>query len=129
MRRRSSLSAMDNGRPDRGVATPPRPAAISNQPPPLPPPKPTGERELREAMERADTESVLYDAHLGYAPTFNRARLSANLSAGLKSAAITKATLEEGDVAETVRVLDDAFSGVVDVDFLGQASSAFHNRR
>ena len=38
----------------------PRPAA------PAPPPKPTGERELREAMERADTESVLYDSHLGY---------------------------------------------------------------
>ena len=96
---------------------------------PAPPPKPTGERELREAMERADTESVLYDAHLGNAVTFNRSRLSANLSAGLKSATIAKATLEEGDVAESVRVLDDAFSGVVDVDFLGQASSAYHNRR
>ena len=96
---------------------------------PAPPPKPTGERELREAMERADTESVLYDAHLGYAPTFNRNRLSANLSAGLKSATIAKATIAEGDVAEAVRVLDDAFSGVVDVDFLGQSSSAYHNRR
>ena len=80
-------------------------------------------------MERADTESVLYDAHLGNAVTFNRSRLSANLSAGLKSAAVAKATLEEGDATETVRVLDDAFSGVVDVDFLGQASSAYHNRR
>ena len=105
--------------PDRAV----RPAA------PAPPPKPTGERELREAMERADTESVLYDAHLGNAVTFNRSRLSANLSAGLKSAAVAMATLAEGDATESVRVLDDAFSGVVDVDFLGQASSAYHNRR
>ena len=80
-------------------------------------------------MERADTKSVLFDAHLGYAPTFNRNRLSANLSAGLKSATIAKATIAEGDVAEAVRVLDDAFSGVVDVDFLGQSSSAYHNRR
>ena len=80
-------------------------------------------------MERADTESVLYDAHLGYAVTFNRSRLSTNLSVGLKSAAVAKATLEEGDATEAVRVLDDAFSGVVDVDFLGQASSAYHNRR
>ena len=80
-------------------------------------------------MEKADTESVLYDAHFGYAATFNRSKLSANLSAGLKAAAITKATLEEKDVAESVRILDDAFSGVVDVDFLGQASSAFHNKR
>ena len=106
-----------------------QPGRVHQPAAPAPPPKPTGEWELREAMERADTESVLYDAHLGYAPTFNRARLSANLSAGLKSAAITKATLEEGDVAETVRVLDDAFSGVVDVDFLGQASSTYHNKR
>ena len=96
---------------------------------PAPPPNPTGERELREAMERADTESVLYYAHLGYDPTFNRNRLSANLSAGLKSATISKATLAEGDVAEAVRVLDDAFSGVVDINFLGQSSSAYHNRR
>ena len=80
-------------------------------------------------MERADTESVLYDAHLGNAVTFNRSRLSANLSAGLKSAAVAMATLAEGDATESVRVLDDAFSGVVDVDFLGQASSAYHNRR
>ena len=84
---------------------------------------------MREAMGRADTESVLYDAHLGYAVTFNRSRLSANLSAGLKSAAVAMATLAEGDATESVRVLDDAFSGVVDVDFLGQASSAYHNRR
>ena len=92
------------------------------------PPKPTGERELREAMERADTESVLYDANLGAAATFNRSKLNANLSVGLKSAAINKATADNKDVAEAVRVLDDAFSGVVDVDFLGQASSTFNNK-
>ena len=80
-------------------------------------------------MERVDTESILYDTHLGYAATFNRSKLSTNLSAGLKAAAITKATLEEKDFAESVRILDDPFSGVVDVDFLGQASSAFHNKR
>ena len=96
---------------------------------PVPPPKPTGERELREAMERADTESVLYDANLGAAVTFNRSKLNANLSAGLKSATVAKATTDKKDVAEAVRVLDDAFSGVVDVDFLGQASATFNNRR
>ena len=32
-------------------------------------------------------------------------------------------------MSEAVRVLDDAFSGVVDVDFIGQASSAFNNQR
>ena len=113
----------------QGGGNAPQPGRPGKPAAPVPPLKPTRERELREAMERADTESVLYDAHLGYAATFNRSKLSANLSAGLKAAAVTKATLEESDVAESVRILDDAFSGVVDVDFLGQASSAFHNKR
>ena len=110
-----------------GPHTPGRPARQAAAP--APPPKPTGERELREAMERADTESVLYDADLGAAVTFNRARLNANLSAGLKAAAVKKATNDNKDAAEAVRVLDDAFSGVVDVDFLGQASATFNNNR
>ena len=33
------------------------------------------------------------------------------------------------DPAEAVRILDDAFSGVVDVDFLGQSSKPFSNNR
>ena len=116
-----------SGLGNSGSATPGRPARQAAAP--APPPKPTGERELREAMERADTESVLYDADLGAAVTFNRARLNANLSAGLKAAAVKKATNENKDAAEAVRVLDDAFSGVVDVDFLGQASATFNNNR
>ena len=52
--------------------------------PPTPLPKPTGERELREAMEKADRESVIFDADLGPVPIFNRTKLSAALSAGLK---------------------------------------------
>ena len=116
-----------SGLGNSGSATPGRPARQAAAP--APPPKPTGERELREAMERADTESVLYDANLGAAATFNRAKLNANLSAGLKSAAVAKASTENKDVSEAVRVLDDAFSGVVDVDFIGQASSAFTNQR
>ena len=96
---------------------------------PAPPPKPTGERELREAMERSDKESVLYDANLGQAATFNRARLSAQLSSGLKSSVIQAATAAGADVVEAVRVLDDAFSGVEDVDFIGQSSAKYNNKR
>ena len=111
------LNPSQSGRPGRPAVAP------------APPPKPTGERELREAMERADTESVLYDANLGQAITFNRAKLSANLSAGLKSSAISKAGDDGTDVSEAVRLLDDAFSGVEDVDFLGQASATYNNSR
>ena len=96
---------------------------------PAPPPKPTGERELREAMERSDKESVLYDANLGQAATFNRARLSAQLSSGLKSSVIQAAAAAGADVVEAVRVLDDAFSGVEDVDFIGQSSAKYNNKR
>ena len=97
----------------------------ANSPPVAP--KPTGERELREALDRADRESVLFDANLGPSPVYNRARLSAALSAGLKSAVVGAA--EEGQAAEAVRVLDDAFGGVEDVDFLGQATKPFNNNR
>ena len=96
---------------------------------PAPPPKPTVERELREAMERSDKESVLYDANLGQAATFNRARLSAQLSSGLKSSVIQAAAAAGADVVEAVRVLDDAFSGVEDVDFIGQSSAKYNNKR
>ena len=42
---------------------------------------------------------------------------------------IANAENKSGDVAEAVRVLDDAFSGVENVDFLGQASKKFENTR
>ena len=104
-------------------------ASVSSKNPPAPPPKPTGERELREALEKADRESVIFDADLGPVPIFNRTKLSAALSAGLKKTVIEAAEKKAGDVAEAVRILDDAFSGVENVDFLGQASRKFENSR
>ena len=106
-----------------------RTASVSSKNPPAPPPKPTGERELREALEKADRESVIFDADLGPVPIFNRTKLSAALSAGLKKTVIEAAEKKVGDVAEAVRILDDAFSGVENVDFLGQASRKFENSR
>ena len=106
-----------------------RTASVSSKNPPAPPPKPTGERELREALEKADRESVIFEADLGPVPIFNRTKLSAALSAGLKKTVIEAAEKKVGDVAEAVRILDDAFSGVENVDFLGQASRKFENSR
>jgi len=84
-----------------------------------------GERELREALEAADLESVVFNADLGPLPTFNRAKLSAAFSAGLKDAVITNATTAGKDAAEAVRILDDAFSAVEDVDFMGRETKPF----
>ena len=90
-------------------------------------PKPSGERELREALSRSENESVLFEANLGSSPIYNRAKLSAALSAGIKTAVIAAA--KDGDAAEAVRVIDDAFGGVEDVDFLGQATKPFVSNR
>ena len=55
--------------------------------------------------------------------------MSAQLSSGLKSSVIQAATAAGTDVVDAVRVLDDAFSGVEDVDFIGQSSAKYNNKR
>ncbi len=94
-----------------------------------PPREEEGKRELREALEKSELESVIFDANLGACPTFNRARLSANLSAGLKCSVVEKTSAAGGDIAEAVRVLDDAFSSVEDVEFLGKESKTWNNAK
>ncbi len=88
-----------------------------------------GDGGLREALKKADLESIVFDADLGPGPTFNRSKLSAALSAGLKARVINHAENKNNDVAEAVRVLDDAFGGVEDVDFLGKETKSFSNSR
>jgi len=100
-----------------------QPAAAAKHPPPLS----SGEAEMRATLAKADRESIVFDANLGKTAIFNRTKLSAAFSASLKQAVVGAATRE--DVAESVRVLDDAFSCVEDVDFLGQASKPYENHR
>jgi len=88
---------------------------------------PRGEVELREAMEKADRESIVFDANLGNTAIFNRAKLSSAFSLGLKNQVANAAPPDEA--AEAVRILDDAYSCVEDVDFLGQTSKKFENPR
>lgn len=52
---------------------------------PNPPPMPDGSKELREALEKSERESIVFGADLGTVSTFNRGKLSAAFSAGLKN--------------------------------------------
>jgi len=76
------------------------------------PPPVEGEAELREALEKADKESVVFDADLGSMPTYNRGKLSAAFSASLKNSVVASASASGGDAVESVRRLGDAFSAV-----------------
>jgi hypothetical protein len=99
--------------------------------PPPPPPKPsspTGLKELREGLDRADRECVLFDADLGNVTLANRKSLASAFSAGIRSAAVAGARSANEDPAEAVRVMDDALSVVQDMDFIGASSKPFKGR-
>jgi hypothetical protein len=99
-------------------------------PPPVPakPPQPAGLRELKDGLDKADKESILYDANLGCATLANRNTLAAAFSAGIRNAAIEKAVADNKDPAEAVRVVDDALSCVKDMEFIGSQSQKFINK-
>jgi hypothetical protein len=91
-------------------------------------PKPTppiGLKELREGLERADKESILFEANLGTATMANRTALASAFSAGIRSAAIDNAVAAGGDPAEAVRIMDDVLSCVDDMEFVGSGSKKF----
>jgi hypothetical protein len=98
---------------------------------PVPPPKPVapaGLKELREGLEKADRESILFDADLGKVTLANRKSLAAAFSAGIRAAAVSNARAANEDPAEAVRVMDDALSVVQDMDFIGASSKPFHGK-
>jgi hypothetical protein len=98
---------------------------------PIPPPKPAapaGLKELREGLEKADRESILFDADLGNMTLANRKSLAAAFSAGIRAAAVSTARSANEDPAEAVRVMDDALSVVQDMDFIGASSKPFHGK-
>jgi hypothetical protein len=101
-----------------GAITGPRGAS-----PPIPPPKPVpGLKELKESLEKSDTESILFDANLGTVSIGNRANLCAAFSAGIRAAAIENAEAKGADPAEAVRVMNDALDCVNEMDFIGLKS-------
>jgi hypothetical protein len=86
--------------------------------PPVPPKAP-GIKELRECLEKAEKESILFDADLGPRPVGNRSGLSQALSAGICNLAIQTATERGADPGEAVRAMDDALGCVSEMDFIG----------
>jgi hypothetical protein len=98
-------------------------------PPTTPKPPPPGRRELVDALEKSEKESVLFGADLGVLAVSNRAILNANFSAALKKQTEEKAVKDNKDVQENIRLVDDALSCVENMDFLGQRSKKFINNR
>jgi hypothetical protein len=96
-------------------------AAFSNRSargPPVPPKAP-GVKELRDTLEKAERESILFDADLGPNPLGNRSGLAAALSGGIRNSAILNACDRGADPAEAVRIMDDALGCVNEMDFIG----------
>jgi hypothetical protein len=87
-----------------------------------------GEKELREALERADKESVLFDADLGPNPIMSKKTLLPALTAGIKSRAESVANEKNEDISEAIRLAGDALDCVNEVEFLGMSSKKFQNR-
>jgi hypothetical protein len=105
---------------------------------PPPPPKPAaGISELKEALEKADLESILFDADLGNVSLGNRNGLAVAFSNGIRKAAIATAeskAAESGDgesardPGEAVRAMNDALDCVTEMDFIGLKSEKAKNR-
>jgi hypothetical protein len=100
------------------AAAPDGAAARFARAPPVPPKAP-GLKELRESLEKAEKESVLFDADLGPNPMGNRSGLAAALSGGIRKLAINTASDKGADPAEAIRAMDDALGCVSEMDFVG----------
>jgi hypothetical protein len=98
-------------------------------PPTTPKPPVPGWRELVDALERSEKESVLFNADLGPLTVSNRSVFNANFSAALKKQMEEKAIKDKRDPSENIRLVDDALSCVENMDFLGQRSKKFINNR
>jgi hypothetical protein len=100
-------------------------APAPRQPAPTPIP---GAAELKECLEKADKETVLFDANLGTEETFNRSALSTGLTRSLAMAAGDRAEGNKLSVPEARRLVDDALSCATDMEFLGNKSRKFINK-
>jgi hypothetical protein len=87
-----------------------------------------GVRELREALLKADRETVIFDADLGSHGVANRSTLANAFSAGLRNKVVELAKTNGQDPAEAVRVADDALSCAGDMEFIGARSEKAKDR-
>jgi len=93
-----------------------------------PPPPDPEEVKLKLALETAEKSVVVFGANLGTAQIGNRNTLSANFTAGLRNAAISKAGEDAAAAAESVRQVADALSCADGLDFVGRTSTAYNER-
>ncbi len=93
-----------------------------NPPPAAPKPPVPSTRELMEALESADKESVVFGANLGSLPLANRTALNTNFSVELLRKMEEKARGGSGELLEATRLVEDALACVEKIEFweLGQ---------
>jgi hypothetical protein len=114
------------------------PRNCNADPPPTAPKPVPGTKELTKALAIAEKTCIIFDAELGPSPVSNKERLAHVFSATVRAKAISVA--EEAcvdanpedvaiDVAEAVRVMDDALSSATNLSFLGQVTKPYTNNR
>jgi hypothetical protein len=108
------------------------------EPPPTAPKPVPGVKEMTDALTLAERTCVIFDAELGPAPVSNKDRLAHAFSATVRAKAVAVAEDSCGDadpaevaveVAEAVRVADDALSCATNMSFLGQVTKPYNNNR
>jgi hypothetical protein len=113
-------------------SAPPSFAAVAGSRPNNIPAKPRPEQgtaELKAALVAAEKTAVIFDADLGPSPVANRTALNNALSAGLKAATQKVADDTGADIAEGIRVVNDALSCADNVEFLGQTTARKIDKR
>jgi hypothetical protein len=108
------------------IAAPSFSAVAGSRPAPATAAKPRleqGTAELKAALVAADKMAVIFDADLGPSPVANRTALNNALAAGLKAATMKVADETGEDVAEGIRVVNNALSCADNVEFLGQTTA------
>jgi hypothetical protein len=116
----AAASKAAGGAVNGGAKAPP----ISAKPAPTP-----GQRELKESLEKADRESIMFEVDLGKNTLANRSALAAAFSNTVRKAAIDIATASGKDPTEAVRVMDDTLSIVSDMEFIGSSSQRFISKK
>jgi hypothetical protein len=125
----NGLVPLGGGGGGAGGGGPASPATVGVTKMGPPPPKTaTGIKELKDSLEKADLESILFDADLGPVPVGNRNTLVAAFSEGIRSAAIKTAEEKGQDPSEAVRAMNDALECVSEMDFIGIKSNKQKDR-
>jgi hypothetical protein len=88
-----------------------------------------GTAELRAALAAADKSAVVFDVGLGPSPIANRASLNAAFTGGLKDATLRVVGEDAREIAESIRIVNDALSNADNVEFLGRTSSQKIDKR